>query len=73
MTECDPDAYEILENERRRPLTEKELDHVKEQLLESIYADIGKSVVKKFQWVAGAILVALAAWLTGAGHIKIGG
>jgi hypothetical protein len=33
--------------ERRKPLTETELDAVKEQLLESIYADIGKSLVKK--------------------------
>lgn len=74
MDSCDKvGECEILENERRRPLTDKEIEHVKDQLLESIYADIGKSIVKKVAWVFGAILLALAAWLTGAGHIKIGG
>lgn len=48
---------------RRKPLTDEELADIKEQLLESIYADIGRSVVKKVLWVAGACVLALFAWL----------
>ena len=57
----------------RSPLTEQELTQIKQQLLDSIYADIGKSAVKKILWVAGACLIALFAWLAGADHIRIGG
>lgn len=39
--------------------TKEELDYLKEQLLESIYADIGRSVVKKVLWVVGALAAAL--------------
>ena len=71
MEACDNvDDCRYLEDERRRPLTPKEIENVKDQLLESIYADIGKSVTKKFLWVFGAVVLALLAWLTGAGHIK---
>ena len=44
-------------------LTPEQLEAIKEQLLESIYADIGKSVVKKILWLFGASVLALAAWL----------
>ena len=44
--------------DRRRKLTDEDIANIKEQLLESIYADIGKSIVKKFIWVSGAILSA---------------
>lgn len=44
-------------------LTDQELEAIKKQLLDSIYADIGKSVVKKILWIGGAILLALYAWL----------
>ena len=49
--------------DRRKPLTDAELDSIKEQLLESIYADIGKSLVKKILWVVGASILAGYAWL----------
>jgi hypothetical protein len=64
--------YNTVSQERRRNFTDDELAQLKEQLLESIYADIGKSLVKKILWVIGAILAAALAWLTGAGHIKLG-
>lgn len=44
-------------------LTPEQLEAIKEQLLESIYADIGKSVVKKILWLFGASVLALATWL----------
>jgi len=50
-------------------LTQEELTDLKEQLLESIYADIGKSVVKKVLWILGAVAIAGFAWLAGKGHV----
>jgi len=49
--------------ERRKKLTPAEIEDIKQQLLDSIYADIGKSVVKKFLWVAGSVGAAAFAWL----------
>jgi hypothetical protein len=59
--------------ERRRPLTEEEIEAIKDQLLNSIYADIGKSVIKKLLWVGGAVAVGALTALSALGHIKIGG
>lgn len=53
-------------------LTDEELEILRERLLESIYTDIGKSVVSKILWVFGAIGFAAFAWLTAHGFIKIG-
>ena len=55
--------------DRRRPLTEGELNAIKDQLLESIYADIGESIVKKILWVFGAICIATYSWLKAEGKI----
>ena len=44
-------------------LSPDELKAIKDQLLESIYADIGKSVVRKILWVGGAVILALFAWM----------
>lgn len=60
------------DDEKRRPLTDEEIEAIKNQLLESIYADIGKSVIKKFLWVAGAVVVGAFTALTAFGHIKLG-
>lgn len=57
---------------RREPLTPEELASIKDQLLESIYADIGKSLVKKALWVGGAVVLASFAWLIGKGRIVLG-
>ena len=58
---------------RRRPLTDEEVEAIKAQLLDSIYADIGKSVVKKFIWILGVVGLTTLATLTAIGKIKIGG
>jgi hypothetical protein len=58
-------------HERRKPLTDGELEAIKAQLLESIYADIGKSVVKKALWIAGAMGVSALAALSATGHFDI--
>ena len=60
-----------MENEKHTlvSLSPEELASLKEQLLESIYADIGRSIVKKVLWVLGAVAVAGFAWLAGKGHV----
>ncbi len=60
-----------MENEKHTiiSLSAAELDDLKEQLLESIYADIGRSIVKKVLWILGAVAVAGFAWLAGKGHV----
>lgn len=60
-------------HERRHPLSRDELEAVKRDLLDSIYADIGRSFVKKLLWVAGAVGSAFLVGLSAAGKIKIGG
>ena len=48
---------------RRKVLTDEELNNIREQLLESIYTDIGKSITHKILWVFGAIVLATFTWL----------
>jgi hypothetical protein len=59
--------------ERRKPLTDAEIEIIKAQLLNSIYADIGKSVVKKLLWLIGVISSTALITLTAIGKIKWGG
>lgn len=47
------------EEPTRRRLSDTELDAIKDQLLESIYTDIGRSIVSKAIWIFGAICTAL--------------
>lgn len=57
-------------NENRKNFSPEEIEDIKKQILDSIYADIGKSIIKKFLWVAGAVALAAFAWLNGSGHFK---
>lgn len=50
-------------------LSQEELDSIKEQLLESIYADIGRSLVRKAIWALGAVLAAVFVGLKTTGKI----
>jgi hypothetical protein len=63
----------VHDNERRKTYTPEEIELLKTQILDSIYADIGKSIVKKILWIGGAVVLAAFAWLAGKGHINIGG
>ena len=56
--------------ERRRPLSNGEVEEIKRQILDSIYADIGKSIVNKVLWIGGAVLIALFTGLSVKGYIK---
>ena len=53
------------------PITDAQLDHIVERavdkVFERIYAEVGKSVVKKLMWVVGLCATAFAIWLMGKG------
>lgn len=66
-------AEKEIRDEKRKPLTSDELDAIMEQLLERIYADIGKSIVKKALWILGSMVVAAVTALSATGHINWGG
>jgi len=63
------------EAERRHvlSLSEEQLDEIADRAVdrafERIQLEVGRSVLRKVQWAAGAILLAVAAWLS-AQHIK---
>ena len=63
--------YKGHERRAATSLTEEQLEAIAERAaeraLEKVYASIGKSVVTKILWVAGAAALALAAWLKGSG------
>lgn len=50
-------------------LTEAEIDSIAtraaKKALESVYADVGRSVLKKAAWLAGVVVIGLALWLIG--------
>jgi hypothetical protein len=59
------------DHERHLPITDAQLDHIVERavdkVFERIYAEVGKSVMKKLAWAVGLAATALAVWLVGKG------
>jgi hypothetical protein len=70
--DADDRAQESRTPERRRNggLSDEQIDAIKERILASVYEDIGRSLVKKIIWIAGAVLAALLAWAAAKGYIK---
>ena len=56
------------EDKRHLRLTEQERDYIikglKKQVLDEIYAEIGKGVVKRVLWALGLVGTGIAGWLT---------
>jgi len=52
-------------------LTDEQCADIKQQILSSIYEEIGRSVVKKILWTLGAVFVALTAWAAAKGYLKL--
>lgn len=54
-------------------LTDQQIDEIAERAaqkaLQIVYAEVGKSVLKKLAWVVGLVVVGLAIWLTGKGYL----
>lgn len=50
-------------------LTEAEIDHIAEKAakraLDSVYAEVGRNVLKKLAWLIGVVVISLALWLIG--------
>jgi len=57
------------------PLTEEQMEVIAEKAarkaLELVYAEVGKSVLKKLAWLVGLIIVGIALWLAGKGHLPV--
>lgn len=49
---------------------EKAAKHVVEELTSRIYMEVGKTVLGKLLWMAGAIVVGVVIWGTSAGWLK---
>ena len=57
------------ERRKNSGLTDEQVDQIKEQILASVYEDIGRSLVKKAIWLLGALFAAMLTWLTAKGYI----
>ena len=61
--------------ERRVNLTEEQLDlivsKVADEVFNRIYAEIGKSIVKKLFWIAGVSIFAVFVFLASKGMVKV--
>jgi hypothetical protein len=71
--DADNRAQESGTPERRRNggLSDEQIDAIKEQIMASVYEDIGRSLVKKILWILGALLAALLGWLAAKGYVKL--
>ena len=61
--------------ERRKNggLTDEQVEAIKQAILDSVYQEIGKSLVSKLLWAGGAVALAVVSWLHGSGAIRIFG
>lgn len=68
--------YESPDRDHQIVLSEEQLEAIAERAakkaLQSIYADVGKSVVTKLLWVIGLAAIGIVLFLTGKGTIKLG-
>lgn len=51
-------------------LTEDDREAIKNQILDEIYTEIGKGVVKRLLWLLGLGAAALLGYLTSKGYIR---
>ena len=60
------------QEERRKNggMSPEQIEAIRDAVLASVYEDIGRSLVKKILWTAGAVLAALFTWLA-ANHVSI--
>lgn len=56
-------------------LTSMEIDAIADRAatkaLERVYAEVGKSVVRKFMWIVGIVVVSLLIWLAGKNALHV--
>ena len=56
-------------DENRRRLSDEERKLIVNEILDQVYSDIGKGVLKRIGWLLGTGVAAFLAWL-GANHIN---
>ena len=66
----EPQNEDVQIERRISGLSAEQIEAIKEAILASVYADIGRSLVSKVLWAIGAVLVALLAWLSAKGYVK---
>lgn len=65
--------HEEWQQEERRKnggMSQEQIEAIRDAVLASVYEDIGRSLVKKILWAAGAVLAAVSTWLV-ANHVII--
>lgn len=59
--------------EKEMPLTDAQIEAIAERAAEvalnKVYTEVGRSVLKKLAWLAGAAVIGLALWLAGHGAL----
>ena len=63
-----------MSNEQQNiPLTDAQIEAIAERAAEvalnKVYADVGKSVLKRLAWLTGVAVIGLALWLAGNGSL----
>jgi|SaaInl3SG_22_DNA_1037383.scaffolds.fasta_scaffold27565_3 hypothetical protein len=63
-----------MSNEQQNiPLTDAQIEAIAERAaqvaLNKVYADVGKSVLKRLAWLTGVAVIGLALWLAGNGSL----
>lgn len=60
-------------SDREMPLTDAQIEAIAERAAEvalnKVYTEVGRSVLKKLAWLAGAAVIGLALWLAGHGAL----
>jgi hypothetical protein len=60
-------------SDKNLPLTDEQIEHIAERAaqvaLNKVYTEVGKSVLKKLSWIAGAATIGLFMWLGGHGSL----
>lgn len=66
-----------MSNEKQHlPLTDTQIEAIAERAAEvalnKVYADVGKTVLKRMAWLTGVAVIGLALWLAGNGSLPKG-
>lgn len=72
-----PRITKHVQNDRRgtHNLSDEEISVIAEaaakKAIEIIMADVGRTVVRKFFWAIGLVVLGLLGWIAGTGHLKL--
>lgn len=55
----------MITNEQLAYIVEQAAEKAADKALEKIYAEVGKTVLRRLAWLLGIVVVSLALWLAG--------